>query len=37
MGYHMFTFVILFAGAQFAVLVVFHYGIRMIKLEQTQA
>ncbi|AFS40671.1 DUF1361 domain-containing protein [Leuconostoc gelidum] len=32
-GYHMVTFVILFAGAQFAILVIFHYGVRLININ----
>jgi len=37
MSYHMVTFVILFAGAQFAVLVIFHYGIRLIQTSRIDA
>ncbi|MFR8086615.1 MAG: DUF1361 domain-containing protein [Leuconostoc gelidum] len=36
-GYHMITFVILFSGAQFAILVIYHYGLRLIKISDTQA
>jgi len=37
LSYHMITFVILFAAAQFAVLVVFHYGICLINVDQKNA
>ncbi|MCT8389605.1 DUF1361 domain-containing protein [Leuconostoc holzapfelii] len=37
LSYHMLAFIILFAGAQFAVLVVFHYGIRLIQINQQEA
>ncbi|WP_367300951.1 DUF1361 domain-containing protein [Leuconostoc carnosum] len=37
MSYHMVTFVILFAGAQFALLVIFHYGIRLIQTSRIDA
>lgn len=37
LSYHMLAFIILFAGAQFAVLVVFHYGIRIIQISQREA
>ncbi|MGX7052066.1 DUF1361 domain-containing protein [Leuconostoc palmae] len=33
-SYHMLAFIILFSGAQFALLVVFHYGIRYIKYNE---
>jgi len=36
MGYHMVTFVILFAGAQFAVLTIFHYGIRLVQKNESE-
>lgn len=37
LSYHMLAFMILFAGTQFAVLVIFHYGIRLIQINQQEA
>ena len=37
LSYHMLAFMILFAGAQFAVLVIFHYGIRLLQINHQEA